>query len=162
MSSTSIQPRIKPVGGRQWECACQFVRRRGSSQKQAYDRWLVASILHAMAPAKVLAEPKRKKAVKAEKRKTKVNHDVPGVLVHRIEDQPAPPDAHGGQGSIPVKPARPKPAPYRGIVAGPRTFVKTGQYTLSPDMRLAHARAAAAQGTMRAMAPSRPDQRGLR
>ncbi|AMG88071.1 hypothetical protein [Bordetella bronchiseptica] len=156
------QPRIKPVGGRQWECACQFVRRRGSSQKQAYDRWLVASIRHAMAPAKVPAEPKRKKAVKSEKRKTKVTQDVPGVLVHRIEDQPASSDSHAGQGSIPVKPARPKPAPYIGVAAGPRNFVKTGQYTMSPEMRLAHARAAAAQGAMHAMAPSRPDQRGLR
>ncbi|QET71425.1 hypothetical protein [Bordetella bronchiseptica] len=156
------QPRINPVGGGQWECACQFVRRRGSSQQQAYDRWLVASIRHAMAPAKVPTEPKRKKTVKAEKRKTKVAQDVPGVLVHRIEDQPASPDAHAGQGSIPVRPARPTPAPYRGIVAGPRTYVKTGQYSLPPELRLAHARAAEVQGTMRAMAPRRPDQRGLR
>ncbi len=43
-----IKPRIVQVSPGFWECACDLVSQTGSTLKQAYDRWLGASLIDAM------------------------------------------------------------------------------------------------------------------
>lgn len=44
-----IKPRIIQVSPGVWECACSLVSQTGATSKQAYDRWLNASLIDAMA-----------------------------------------------------------------------------------------------------------------
>lgn len=50
-NSTAEKPRIKLIGRANWQCADKHLARCGKSWKQAYDRWLTASLRDAMARA---------------------------------------------------------------------------------------------------------------
>lgn len=88
-----IKPRIKKIAVRTWSCARARVTGKGSSWRQAYDRWLIASIKEAMAggspaPRSMLTASRRNQVTKAKGQKGKKSKRKVVVIPKHVNKPP--------------------------------------------------------------------------
>lgn len=149
-----MKPRLKKSVLGLWECSDSEFARAGKTPKEAYDRWLLAALIDAQERVRLDDPP----AKQSPRKRARLKQAAPGVRVHRIEEQETAHESEGkGEGVLPMKVKRAKPAPYVGTVALSRAAPpRTGTYQLPDALRRAGLRAAAVQPRLISISDSNP------